>query len=301
MRSLIGGLVLLALAQPVFHADGQLVVMNAARSASGRRAGAEVGAGRAVDVCPDAFPHGLALSCRRTNEGSQPPVTLRFRCDGGSTAGASAGARRAVTEREGAVSGILPATNATEEGADVAVDVPPCAVIPASGHMGGLPAGWVSSPDDSVTFRPLDESTTIYLPDKSGALVYSFGVPRKGRYAFVLDMTTSAAWNHNDVWVQLLSGGGLLLRREGRSLKASRGFVKAYHNAEGRAAHSVSIDSDGHSLSSKEVLVPGTAYYFALAGRSTMLTVHRAILFPCEGMGCETTSKYWQNMISRCK
>lgn len=336
MSSFVAALALLVLVLP---SHSQLIVMNAEKPANNtRRAGAEVGAGRAVDVCPASFPHGLALSCRRTGQASQPAVTLHFRCSdtppvGSSEASMSAsgvhhGGHNALVHKEGATPGGQAHSpggahhapshahasgahafgapgHATAHSAGVphhgTPDVPPCAVVPASGHIGGLPDGWVPSPEGSLTFRPLDNSTKIFLPNSSGALVFAFGVPRKARYAFVLDMTTRAPWSHNDVWWQLLSGGGFLLRRAGRSLKASRGFVKAYHNGHGRAAHSVSIDSDGHALSSKEVLVPGMPYYFALAGRSTQLTVHRAVMFPCEGVGCETTSKHWQNMVSRCK
>lgn len=163
-----------------------------------------------------------------------------------------------------------------------------------------LADGWSRS-GTAVVYKK-DENSTISDTQNTAVLRYDFSVPVRSHYAFTLDMTTKHPVDHNDVWVKCPFG--ITLRREkGGKVhvrNAGSGFLKAYHNDNGRAKATFSKDFDPHSFSSTTPLKPGKIYACMIGGRSSKVVINGLILFPCDGDTCQAYSEHWKQFISVC-
>lgn len=147
-----------------------------------------------------------------------------------------------------------------------------------------------------ITFKENDTSTDVDKKPKS--IVYFRFIPTvQAHYAVVLDMETKHVTEHNDVY--LSCDGGFTMRRSGKHFE-KQGFVKVYHNMNGRAVASFNKDFDPHFLTTTSVFQRNTQYECRIAGRSTMTTVHALYLFPCEGDQCEVDSIHWRRSLDVC-
>lgn len=175
-----------------------------------------------------------------------------------------------------------------------------CVVVNASRPLSDIGAGWENAPDGGLIFRPNDPTSNVAKPGVA-PLTYGFRVPVQGRYAIAADMTSSD-WNeHNDIFLRFSFGEGLALQRLGSYRVGGLGFIKAFHNRNGRATESFADNSDRHSFSTVSVLQPNTRYYIAVSGRSSQVIVHNLVLFPCEESQCFSSSPYWKNKVETCK
>lgn len=156
--------------------------------------------------------------------------------------------------------------------------------------------GWEPA-NQGLNFKPNDNTTEI---DSKGAepVEFRFVAPVSGHYAFTLDMKTSHVVDYNDVWVEFPEGGWTL--RTVNSTKVAAGWTKAYHNAKKRSVAAFSVDHDPHAISTHHELVAGQEYVVNVGGRSTMVTLYSAIMFPCEGDNCRIGT-YWNNGVSLCQ
>lgn len=154
--------------------------------------------------------------------------------------------------------------------------------------------GWVPLVDGLV-FKPYDDSRKI---SQAGVapLVFNFVPAETSRYAIVLDMTTNGGSDHNDVWMSF-TPGGFQIMKEGVS-KRQDGWIKGYHNKNGRAAIVSTVDRNAHSISTGDVLTAGAEYEFTVSGRSSKVVLHQVLLFPCEGLGCHRSG--WRGMQNSC-
>lgn len=174
-----------------------------------------------------------------------------------------------------------------------------CVVIDAKATT--LSESWVER-DDGVVFRPNVDGTYV----AAGGLFpisYMFTVPITSQYAFIIDMTTAHGTEHNDVWAWFPAGGFQLMRGGiiNEDERKGQKWTKVYHNMNGRALISSSVDFSAHSMATKEVLQEGIDYEILLSGRSSKLVVHRIIMFPCVGTGCQSASNHWGNFLDECK
>lgn len=160
-----------------------------------------------------------------------------------------------------------------------------CVVVKGGSFVGGLSKGWTKDVGNSVSYKIGDRSGGI-AGKGSAPVKYEFVAPETSRFAFTIDMTTRHGVDHNDVWVEFPSGGWGL-NRSGDPQKRAVGWTKAYHNANGRAAKAFSIDFRAHYFSTWMTLKKGDKYVVRVGGRSTRVTVHNLVLFPCTGMGCK--------------
>ncbi len=174
-----------------------------------------------------------------------------------------------------------------------------CVLVNASNPLGGLGWGWSREEGGGVTFRKGDPFEGI-VQGNASPLTYSFRVPIESNYAITLDMETTGWTEHNDVYLRFQYGGGLVLRRPGFERIPGGKYTKAYHNQNGRYREAKSVDNFGHSFSTLAKLKPGERYFITVGGRSTKVTVHNIILFPCEGGKCTAFDKYWGNTLSTC-
>lgn len=85
--------------------------------------------------------------------------------------------------------------------------------------------------------------------------------------------------------------------REGVGKRVS-GWIKGYHNRNGRAALTSTVDHNGHSIASGDVLQVGSEYLLEISGRSNGVTVHRVLMFPCMGEGCQRRG--WRDTQNIC-
>lgn len=142
--------------------------------------------------------------------------------------------------------------------------------------------GWIRV-SNGLAFKPDNMATSITGSSKA-QLFFSFRPLQTSRHAVVVDMTTSAGSDFNDVWIHLK--GGFQLMRQGIAQNVT-GWIKGYHNKRGRAAIISHVDRNAHSIASAEVLEENVEYSFGLGGRSNRVTVHQILLFPCTGTGCQ--------------
>ena len=176
-----------------------------------------------------------------------------------------------------------------------------CMKLGAKGYRfvsGGLGAySWFKTTNGMV-FKPAFNGRRTFRPGKW--LEYGIRVPVESHYGIVLDMTTKHWTEHNDVWLRWKNGRGIRLRKGKSSFVRGNNWIKAYHNKNGRAKASFSVDFRPHSFSTADVLKPGRTYSLYIAGRSSKVTVHRIIMFPCNGNNCHSGSGLWQRYLREC-
>lgn len=153
--------------------------------------------------------------------------------------------------------------------------------------------GWVRV-SNGLAFQPNNMATSITGSSKA-QLFFSFRPLQTSRHAVVVDMTTSAGSDFNDVWIHLK--GGFQLMRQGIAQNVT-GWTKGYHNKRGRAALISHVDRNAHSIASAEILDKDVEYLFGLGGRSNKVTVHQILLFPCAGTGCQRGG--WKDTQNTC-
>ncbi len=174
-----------------------------------------------------------------------------------------------------------------------------CVIIKAGDYSRGLTPGWTREVDGSLTYRKKDPYGGVERAGTS-VLEYSFMVPWMSQYAVTLDMTTRDYTEHNDVFVRFEYGGGLMLAKTGSLRYGGADYLKAYHNKKGRSTEAFSIDNNAHSFFTKAMLPPGLKLRITIGARSTQVTLHRIVLFPCKGSQCMAHSAYWQTMAAKC-
>lgn len=160
-----------------------------------------------------------------------------------------------------------------------------------------LSSGWTVE-KDGITFLKGDNRQSIVRAGQN-PVSYMFTAPVTSEYAFILDMTTRGGTEHNDVWAKFEDGGFNLLRSG--KFRVGISWIKVYHSKNGRAIESKSVDFTPHTISTRRVLQKGKKYKIELSGRSSKLTVHRIIMFPCKGTGtCRASSKEYQAQRAKC-
>lgn len=159
-----------------------------------------------------------------------------------------------------------------------------------------LPEGWVvDNENEGLTFRKGDDSTSI-TPKRVAPLYYSVTANADKRFAIVVDMTTRGNADHNDIWVrfsekiQATHSGDSVIRE---------GWVKGYHNENGRATRTFTVDFTPHILSTGIVLQTGMAYKLGIGGRSSKVTVHKIYMFSCAENSCQRGDR-WNEALERC-
>lgn len=160
-----------------------------------------------------------------------------------------------------------------------------------------LPSDWtIDEGRSSLTFRRGDTQTYTTSAGLQ-PLLYTIKPPMTSQYAIVLDMTTSGKSDHNDVWVHFTPGGlqGMLRRVP----IMFTGWTKGYHNRNGRAALLFTVDFTPNDISTRKILKKGSLYTFGIAGRSSMVTLHHIVMFPCKGDKCQR-SWHWKKSLSTC-
>lgn len=183
----------------------------------------------------------------------------------------------------------MPVPNAVETSGDG------CVVIDARSST--VPGDWVRT-NDGIAYKPTDSS--IGVDGVNDIIRYGFTVPVRSQYAFVLDMTTNEVAEHNDVWANFPSGGFIRTRDGVIRGGAQTFFIKVYHNNFKRDTLANTIDNDAHSIATASELEPGVNYEVEISGRSTMVTLHRIIMFPCSDPNCHRTHPSWQQQLPRC-
>lgn len=188
---------------------------------------------------------------------------------------------------------------------DLSIDRKNCVTRRATDFVGEMPSDWKKTGRYSLSYRPDDASHEISsLPTVSSmnnnSLTYSIQVPEPGRYAVVLDLTTSGWTDWNDVWVGCSSG------------LWPNNNVKVFHNEKGRSKNTVVTGDDNqlHSLSTAGPLRPGMEYTCFVAGRSSRTTLNGIVLFPCmdeededrnsNSDSCDLGSNYWEKYVQIC-
>ncbi len=162
-----------------------------------------------------------------------------------------------------------------------------------------LPPGWTRGRNyNGITYKRGDKYGGIFRRG-TAPLTYDFWVPRHARYGVVVDMRTTHWTEHNDIWLKF-GYGGFNLRRWAKVRRNQRGFLKVYHNKNGRALESFSVDFDPHSFSTASKLSPWRKYTITVAARSTQVTIYRILLFPCKGISCQAASPFWKRSLRSC-
>ena len=174
-----------------------------------------------------------------------------------------------------------------------------CVIVNASNPLGKLGRGWTRGEYGGVTFRKGDPFEGI-VPGGYSTLTYSFRVPIQSHYAITVDMATKGWTEHNDIYLRFQYGGGIVLKRPGHQRIPGAQFTKAYHNKNRRHTEAKSVDNFGHSFSTLAELKPGVRYFITVGGRSTKVTVHNIVLFPCKGGQCTAFNPYWDNTLATC-
>lgn len=176
-----------------------------------------------------------------------------------------------------------------------------CVVVNASNPINALTKGWSREKNgDGLTFRAGDPFEGIVRQGTS-PLHYEFQVPRKSTYAITVDMTTRGWTEHNDIFIQFKHGKGLkLFKPPGSTYEPGHAYTKAYHNHFGRAKEVRSVDGSGHFFSTISELRPGEKYVITIGARSTKVTVHNIVLFPCRRWNCNAYDKHWKRTLPTC-
>lgn len=156
---------------------------------------------------------------------------------------------------------------------------------------------WVVDDDnEGLTFRKDDEREWV-TKENISPLYYKVRATRNSRFAIIVDMTTRKTAEHNDIWISFQPGDLQAMRKQ--TPVAKKGWIKAYHGKNGRAALILTVDFTPHVISTGEVLVKGNDYLLGIGGRSSMVTVHRIVLFPCSGNGCQR-GWHWRRSLATC-
>lgn len=174
-----------------------------------------------------------------------------------------------------------------------------CVVIRVGKYQGPLRGGWVRK-GDGLAYKPNDNYEGVVGGSKA-PLAFYFRVHVPGTYGVTVDMTTSHWTEHNDIWLKLPFGRGFTLRRFSKVRKGGTGYLKAYHNYNKRATAAFSVDFNPHSFSTADVLKPGRTYKIIVGARSTKVTVHKIIMFRCDGIQCQSGSAVWRRYVNICK
>lgn len=162
-----------------------------------------------------------------------------------------------------------------------------------------LPWGWSRQPGGGVTYKKGDKFAGVFRPG-TAPLRWQFWVPKKSKYAIVLDMSTTHWTEHNDVFLRFTYGRGLHAKRFGKTLILGRGWNKAYHNKNGRMLGAFTKDFDPHSFVTADELVPSKRYWIIVGARSTQITIHRILLVACSGRTCDYTNKEFYRNLAQC-
>lgn len=150
---------------------------------------------------------------------------------------------------------------------------------------------------DGVVFRPdVEDPFWIVGPENSSARVYPFRVGKAGTYHFNLLTTSEDVAEFNDVWGRFAHGSGLRFwsATEGpHDMEDVEGggteWTKLFQNQAGKALGVYTVDNEGYSIASVDVLKPGETYQLELAGRSSRFEVHRLYAVRCEEETCANT------------
>lgn len=152
-----------------------------------------------------------------------------------------------------------------------------------------------------VAFKPHVDGVYVAKAGKY-PLHYKFTAPMSEQYAVVITMTTSHSTEHNDIWAkfpeygfQFMKGGEIYPDKQ-----KGMNWIKVYHNKNGWASISSSIDFNAHSIATQTRLEAGKTYEFWIAGRSSKVTVHKIVLFPCIGYECQRASNTWKRYLNKC-
>jgi len=174
-----------------------------------------------------------------------------------------------------------------------------CVIVDATTPVSGLKPGWTLASNGGVVYQKDNPMEGVVAPG-TAPLTYVFRVSKKSQYGITLDMETGSWTEHNDVFLKFTYGGGLRLYRPGHEKIVGSQFTKAYHNKNGRHRQAKSVDNFGHSFSTVAELEPGVDYYITIGARSTKLTVHNIILFPCSDGQCTEYDNHWKWMLGTC-
>lgn len=159
---------------------------------------------------------------------------------------------------------------------------------------------WLET-EEGLIFRPHVDGTYVTSAGKF-PLSYQFTPAVTTQYSFIVDMATAHNKEHNGAWASFPTGGFQLMRGGviNEDERKGQGWTKVYHNGNGRETVSSTVDFAPHSMATKEVLMEGVSYEVLLSGRSSKVEVHRIIMFPCEGSGCQRASTNWRNRLEDC-
>lgn len=158
----------------------------------------------------------------------------------------------------------------------------------------------VSGESRGLTFRPDDKSQSPRSPSVKNTVTVPFSPRKNGTHALVLDMTAKRSGTHNDVWIRM--EGGLILRRHKMVMMQDESeFIRASVQNRGRSAL-LTGDVDGSNwwLSSAATLDKLRSYDVFIAGRTSMVVIHRLILFPCNETDCRRQSPEWMERFKVC-
>ncbi len=172
-----------------------------------------------------------------------------------------------------------------------------CIVINGNEFVSELSAGWTVE-GTAVTYQK-DNDYGGVMAGSTSVLVYSFTPPATSAYAVTVDMTSRHHSEHNDIWLRMPDG---LNKQHGRSsYYAGDRYIKVFHNRWGRATEAFTPrDTLKWSISTAKKLRRGLPYTISVGGRSTKVTVHRIIMFPCSGFNCVYTSSVWKAGVKAC-
>ncbi len=173
-----------------------------------------------------------------------------------------------------------------------------CVVINSINYISKLSPGWTVD-GTAVIFEKDGGDYEGIVSGNTAPLEYYFVPPATATYAITLDFESQGYTTHNDLWVRCPTG--LNLRSGRHVIRAQTGYVKVFHNRNGRAVEAYSLNFDRWSLSTATGLRRGRPYRIFIGGRSTEVTLHRIILFPCSGMDCQYRSRTWIDGVQRCK
>lgn len=155
-----------------------------------------------------------------------------------------------------------------------------CVIVGTQGVK--LSKGWVRQ-NNGIAYLPHSSSTKL-TPKGDAPVYFNFKAKKTGRHAFVVDLTTRANSEHNDIWIWMEKGFQLI--KEGRPPKHETGWIKGFQKLSSRGVALVSGDHDPYSIATAEILQAGKTYRFGIAGRSTKVTIHRTLLYVCKGLEC---------------
>lgn len=245
-------------------------------------------------------PEGDQVMVRcEADDGEEVEVAVRIRCGGrrkvvmpGSGSGGSGGggdgdsAAGGMPESGGGQGG----RSEPRDEADAGVGAEGCVKIGAREFV-SIEGAW-DTVGGGIVYKRGDDSTGV---DEAGEapVAYEFVAPVTSRYGVTLDMETEGGVDHNDVFLEFADGGFTLNKANGETRRAE-GWVKAYHNRNGRALEAFSVDFNPHVFTTTDSLVAGRRYGIRVAGRSTKVTIHAVVLFACEGEVCQGGSSFFQ-------